>query len=176
MESIKSTARFGVSESTGKHGKARRTHGERTGTHGMPTVPDCIPAVCSYGGDGAELENFIINCFCFPDRIRGGAALPAAQNSAGNFLFFPKCHICDARRWPRRPHLNSKNLVMSKFDLAHHPSLDEVELRMASHPFLRAKVVTMFYTYMLRSLSHPAERCIGSTGDFKSRLIKHYIR
>ncbi len=31
----------------------------------------------------------------------------------------------------------------------------------------------MFYTYILRSLSHPAERYIGSTVDLKSRLAKH---
>ena len=30
----------------------------------------------------------------------------------------------------------------------------------------------MFCTYILRSLSHPAERYIGSTEDLKSRLIK----
>lgn len=33
--------------------------------------------------------------------------------------------------------------------------------------------VLMFYTYILRSLSHPAERYIGSTEDLKLRLIKH---
>ena len=32
---------------------------------------------------------------------------------------------------------------------------------------------TMFYTYILRSLSHPDQRYIGSTSDLKSRLIKH---
>ena len=31
----------------------------------------------------------------------------------------------------------------------------------------------MFYTYILRSLSHPDQRYIGSTSDLKSRLIKH---
>ena len=31
----------------------------------------------------------------------------------------------------------------------------------------------MYYTYILRSLSHPTERYIGSTGDLKKRLIKH---
>ena len=30
----------------------------------------------------------------------------------------------------------------------------------------------MFYTYILRSLSHPDQRYIGSTSDLKSRLIK----
>ena len=43
----------------------------------------------------------------------------------------------------------------------------------ASRPFPWAKVVIMFYTYILRSLSHPTERYIGSTEDLKSRLIKH---
>ena len=32
---------------------------------------------------------------------------------------------------------------------------------------------SMFYTYILRSLSHPDQRYIGSTSDLKSRLIKH---
>ena len=32
---------------------------------------------------------------------------------------------------------------------------------------------TMFYTYILRSLSHPDQRYIGSTSDLKARLIKH---
>ena len=31
----------------------------------------------------------------------------------------------------------------------------------------------MFYTYILRSLSHPEQRYIGSTSDLKSRLAKH---
>ena len=31
----------------------------------------------------------------------------------------------------------------------------------------------MFYTYILRSLSHPDQRYIGSTSDLKSRLAKH---
>ena len=31
----------------------------------------------------------------------------------------------------------------------------------------------MFYTYILRSLSQPEQRYIGSTSDLKSRLIKH---
>ena len=31
----------------------------------------------------------------------------------------------------------------------------------------------MFYTYILRSLSHPDQRYIGSTSDLKFRLIKH---
>ena len=44
---------------------------------------------------------------------------------------------------------------------------------LASPSFPKAKVVIMFYTYILRSLSHPAERYIGSTKDLKSRLIKH---
>jgi hypothetical protein len=35
---------------------------------------------------------------------------------------------------------------------------------------------TMFYTYILRSLSHPDQRYIGSTSDLKSRLIKHNFR
>ena len=32
---------------------------------------------------------------------------------------------------------------------------------------------TTFYTYILRSLSHPDQRYIGSTSDLKSRLAKH---
>ena len=32
----------------------------------------------------------------------------------------------------------------------------------------------MFYTYILRSLSHPSQRYIGSTSDLKSRLAKHH--
>ena len=66
------------------------------------------------------------------------------------------------------------------------------ELRMASHHTRRGRMsslarsasedgsefsaingVLMFYTYILRSLSHPAERYIGSTEDLKLRLIKH---
>ncbi len=31
----------------------------------------------------------------------------------------------------------------------------------------------MFYAYILRSLSHPSERYIGSTEDLKARLAKH---
>ena len=31
----------------------------------------------------------------------------------------------------------------------------------------------MFYTYILRSLSDPDQRYIGSTADLKSRLAKH---
>ena len=31
----------------------------------------------------------------------------------------------------------------------------------------------MFYTYILRSLSQPEQRYIGSTSDLKSRLAKH---
>ena len=31
----------------------------------------------------------------------------------------------------------------------------------------------MFYTYILRSISHPEQRYIGSTSDLKSRLVKH---
>ena len=32
----------------------------------------------------------------------------------------------------------------------------------------------MFYTYILRSLSHPSQCYIGSTSDLKSRLAKHH--
>ena len=32
----------------------------------------------------------------------------------------------------------------------------------------------MFYTYILRSLSQPEQRYIGSTADLKSRLAKHH--
>ena len=31
----------------------------------------------------------------------------------------------------------------------------------------------MFYTYILRSLSHPEQRYIGSTAYLKARLAKH---
>ena len=31
----------------------------------------------------------------------------------------------------------------------------------------------MFYTYILRSLSQPEQRYIGSTADLKARLAKH---
>ena len=31
----------------------------------------------------------------------------------------------------------------------------------------------MFYTYILRSLSKPEQRYIGSTSDLRSRLAKH---
>ena len=31
----------------------------------------------------------------------------------------------------------------------------------------------MFYTYILRSISPPEQRYIGSTSDLKSRLAKH---
>ena len=31
----------------------------------------------------------------------------------------------------------------------------------------------MFYTYILRSLSDPEQRYIGSTSDLRSRLAKH---
>ena len=31
----------------------------------------------------------------------------------------------------------------------------------------------MFYTYILRSMSHPNQRYIGSASDLKARLAKH---
>ena len=31
----------------------------------------------------------------------------------------------------------------------------------------------MFYTYILRSISHPNQRYIGSTGDLRKRLAAH---
>ena len=31
----------------------------------------------------------------------------------------------------------------------------------------------MFYTYILRSLSHPEQQYIGSTSDLKARFTKH---
>ena len=31
----------------------------------------------------------------------------------------------------------------------------------------------MFYTYILRSLSHPEQHYIGSTADLQARLAKH---
>ena len=31
----------------------------------------------------------------------------------------------------------------------------------------------MFYTYIIRSISHPEQRYIGSTSDLKFRLAKH---
>ena len=31
----------------------------------------------------------------------------------------------------------------------------------------------MFYTYILRSISHPNQRYIGSTGDLRKRLAEH---
>ncbi|MBQ9336981.1 MAG: GIY-YIG nuclease family protein [Lentisphaeria bacterium] len=31
----------------------------------------------------------------------------------------------------------------------------------------------MFYTYILRSISHPDQRYIGSTGDLRKRLAVH---
>jgi len=31
----------------------------------------------------------------------------------------------------------------------------------------------MFYTYILRSISHPEQRYIGSTSDLRKRLAKH---
>ena len=31
----------------------------------------------------------------------------------------------------------------------------------------------MFYTYILRSISHPNQRYIGSTGDLRKRLAVH---
>ena len=31
----------------------------------------------------------------------------------------------------------------------------------------------MFYSYILRSLSHPEQRYIGSTSDLKARIAKH---
>ena len=31
----------------------------------------------------------------------------------------------------------------------------------------------MFYTYILHSISHPGQRCIGSTADLKASLVKH---
>ena len=35
------------------------------------------------------------------------------------------------------------------------------------------EVPPMFYTYILRSLSDPEQRYIGSTSDLRSRLAKH---
>ena len=40
---------------------------------------------------------------------------------------------------------------------------------LASHP----RSFPMFYTYILRSLSNPEQRYIGSTSDLRSRLAKH---
>ena len=31
----------------------------------------------------------------------------------------------------------------------------------------------MFYNYILRSISQPEQRCIGSTSDLRKRLAKH---
>ena len=31
----------------------------------------------------------------------------------------------------------------------------------------------MFYTYIIRSITHPEQRYIGSTSDLKARLAKH---
>lgn len=39
----------------------------------------------------------------------------------------------------RRPIQQLTTVVMTKLKLAHHPSLDEVELRMASPPFCERK-------------------------------------
>ena len=33
--------------------------------------------------------------------------------------------------------------------------------------------ISMHYTYILRSISHPAQRYIGSTSDLRARLTKH---
>ena len=46
-----------------------------------------------------------------------------------------------------------------------------VRLRIATT--VQQKPLTMFYTYILRSISHPEQRYIGSTSDLKSRLAKH---
>ena len=34
-------------------------------------------------------------------------------------------------------------------------------------------IETMFYTYILRSISHPDQRYIGSTADLRKRLATH---
>ena len=31
----------------------------------------------------------------------------------------------------------------------------------------------MFYTYIIRSIAHPDQRCIGHTDDLRQRLAKH---
>ena len=38
---------------------------------------------------------------------------------------------------------------------------------------MKAISITMNYTYILRSLSHPDQRYIGSTSDLRARLAKH---
>ena len=42
-----------------------------------------------------------------------------------------------------------ERIFLENKKMVHHPSLDKAELRMASHPFPRAKWVIMFYTYSI---------------------------
>ena len=38
---------------------------------------------------------------------------------------------------------------------------------------VQQKLLTMFYTYILRSIEHPEQRYIGHTADLLERLKKH---
>ncbi len=38
---------------------------------------------------------------------------------------------------------------------------------------VQQKPLTMFYTYILRSIEHPEQRYIGHTADLRERLKKH---
>ena len=64
--------------------------------------------------------------------------------------------------------------VSGRVDCQEYPKGKDVlrslgEGGLASHP----RSFPMFYTYILRSLSNPEQRYIGSTSDLRSRLAKH---
>ena len=84
-------------------------------------------------------------------------SLGAAELRMASHHFRPKGGNDECRHRTRRGRMSS---------LARSASEDGPE-------FSAINGVLMFYTYILRSLSHPAERYIGSTEDLKLRLIKH---
>ena len=84
-------------------------------------------------------------------------SLGAAELRMASHHFRPKGGNDECRHRTRRGRMSS---------LARSASEDGSE-------FSAINGVLMFYTYILRSLSHPAERYIGSTEDLKLRLIKH---
>ncbi len=122
-------------------------------------------------------------------------SLGAAELRMASHHFRPKGGNDECRHRTRRGRMSS--LARSASEDGRSRKLVQrmtfaAELRMASHHTRRGRMsslarsasedgsefsaingVLMFYTYILRSLSHPAERYIGSTEDLKLRLIKH---
>ena len=60
---------------------------------------------------------------------------------------------------------------MRRFFLRKQKKRSAVRLRIATT--VQQKPLTMFYTYILRSIEHPEQRYIGHTADLRERLKKH---